>query len=700
MLIREQLLYNRTASHLAYIPVVNIVMGTTRIVIHICSLIKNLMLLLASTLSSSNLPGSLKAGQHIILMNVLLDLRGVLRGLLEIIPVLGSLGCLLYNYCLATPAQRLAYKVQNIYANRIPVFSKSPNPLLHSLTPQLIEDLVKLKGFEEFSNTRDVVDLRSLIIAGTFKDLGTQVTEPSRESSSKQMVEQLHRLEHADETTVNQLVLANREELGKLPKKKVEEIHKFLNGQQVFFSTDKQNLIKFLELGKEGQFEDPIFRDKNLIYIAFTAFALGLIDAGDLATTTELYITMQTFPDCRVHRLLDDKSALTPKGEQFVQAVGKPQEGLGGCPPNFRHDFVAAVQKLKPYQQVFWTHEPLVTSEEIAKMQHQSPLALFEMLYAPIGSLTATLAMLGVVYNIEGQQVGVGVHVHRAWMNQQYGTTATPHAPKLGTFTPHDIIAGIKQKHRLGATFGQGTLVTNVHQSLEPPSTIIQHDRVHGHILHQYGDVFINVILQMLGAIEKATTFTMSKEIWMIGEAVALSMQTSNTKNLRNFILDASGRTDETSIRELFWNPFEQKPFPNLPDLDATILLTLSKPVPTATLWIIFLDVYHNPAKYKGHETDLKSSEEWLLMNYAFEKGLISKTDDPKIQVWALQQLRAGNPIETIRNKKTTLQQVQLTFAKIGKAAKADPRRLNTIVLKVKDAKPAGNSSPAIPLTG
>lgn len=322
------------------------------------------------------------------------------------------------------------------------------------------------------------------------------------------------------------------------------------------------------------------------------------MDAGDFSTLSELYLTKKSFPECKVYRLLDkDTSTPIPEFEKYILFAEKQAAtGLGAYPKDFkRDDLIRIVQtSLKPYQQVFWTHPPLVTSNQIAHINQSTPLSLIEMLHSPIGSLSATLALLGVVYDYDGQQLATGVHFHRVWINSIYKTKAIPYIPQLGTFTPKEIIQGIKKKQRLGATyFPLLPFAKQVHNSLEPPTTVIQHDRVHATILHQHGDAFMDVILRMVENLQAQNKMEISKEIWMIAEAVALTLMHTSERSLFLFLLDNQSRGNEMSIRSLLWNHAEQIPIPSLYTKKIPIIHT-NEDVPTAALWLILLDIFDN----------------------------------------------------------------------------------------------------------
>ncbi len=56
---------------------------------------------------------------HLHLVQATLDLRGIIRGVIELPPILGGLGSWLWDKFLITPAQRLAFRIQEIYQTRL-----------------------------------------------------------------------------------------------------------------------------------------------------------------------------------------------------------------------------------------------------------------------------------------------------------------------------------------------------------------------------------------------------------------------------------------------------------------------------------------------------------------------------------------------------------------------------------------------------
>lgn len=667
--LRNYLVYDKTASRLAYVPIgLNTAVGLTRLAVHVSSLVKNLFLILANSLSLEKNKG-LDNKRHIYLLNIFVDLYGILRGMLEVLPLLGALGCLLYNKVLATPAQKLAYKIQDIYSLRIPKDTRViKDATLEEYSLQAARELIELQGdFARFRPNRTLVDLRDLAIAGKLKGLDNGLKSEQTEDLINYQLGQLDQMclqpYENNKDTWESLSKTNAIDLTTLQEEKLNSITNFLNGQSVFFSTDMTQIEAFLSLAVNWNYDHPIFSDKKVLHYAFTALAMGLMDAGDFATFSEIYITKQCFPDCKVHRLFDQQGELTEDGENFIKSLLSSHSNSMNKILLQRSDLIGFLKQLKPYQQAFWSHESLVTSADIRYWQQRSPFSAFEMLYAPIGSLASTLGYLGAVYNIENRQIGMGVHLHHRAINQLYGTECVPYVPKLGQFNPKHIIEGVEKGHRLGATYFQASFPTTVHDSLELPSTIIEHDKAHAQILHKHGPSLMKVILRTLKVIKEATGFEMSKEIWMIGEAVACLFE--ENYDFLKFMSDVEGKIDEAQICDMFWD------FSKASEL----------PSPTPILWLILLDVDKHPDVY-AEQKEFLSSDLVKIIKDLKTMQLISDSDDIKTKIWVLQQCWGKSEFKSIRESKNHLKLSQLKFAKITKADTKDKRLLNKIVLR------------------
>jgi hypothetical protein len=90
----------------AYIPVASTLIGLSRIIFQIVQLAKDLFQYFSSV----------ERAKIEALSDIVVDLRGILRGFFELVPILGSLGSYLYNKKIASPAQKLAFKVQKMIA--------------------------------------------------------------------------------------------------------------------------------------------------------------------------------------------------------------------------------------------------------------------------------------------------------------------------------------------------------------------------------------------------------------------------------------------------------------------------------------------------------------------------------------------------------------------------------------------------------
>ncbi len=157
----------------------------------------------------------------------------------------------------------------------------------------------------------------------------------------------------------------------------------------------------------------------------------------------------------------------------------------------------------------------------------------------------------------------------------------------------------------------------------------------------------------------------MSKEIWLIGEAVTSPFSKNTFLSL--FMNDRSGKLDEAQIYDLFW-------------VDSSTGAT-----PTEALWMILLDMNQNPELYGQNRYSFTHSQEMSLMRNLKTQNLIRPQDSPKMKIWCLQQAwpKRNQNLSHLHALKANMNPEKLKFVKITKNETSNPRLLNRIVLKV-----------------
>lgn len=562
--IRDELNYNLKLNQIARLPITSTFIGTARILVNLAALVYHVGLALLhknDPLASAH--EWIRAKQ---------DVRGLGRGLIELIPILGGIGSwYIDTYCL-TPAQRVAYRVQEIYQKRI-------------------------KADNWITRESDLVDL----------DL----------------------------------------------KKCTPSVLEFINNQKVKVSNNQNQIDLFCTQFNQGNVEHGIFNDKKLPFYALAALVQGKIDQDDMATIMEIYTAKQCFADCHVFRALDNLGNWTQAAQDALPDKTESTKFLNyekqGSLEKFSCKEVVRKQlaKLPAKKQLMWTHECIISQREIASLKAERNESFQEIMYSPVGSLAAGLAYIeGTKESQKGRQVGLSFHMERLFLNARYKTSNDPLIPRLGLFSPKNIQSAVEYRYaRLCATAFPGTPRTlNLHNSLELPTTVIAHDKIHAQILQQYPAAFIELIQALRMRFKDVTGFTISKETWELVELVAPEcFSMSDLPSLLNrFCKDKSARRDELSFYELMHNEDNS---------------------PSPLLWMLLLLVKEKLGKVPY--------EFWKEAKAIDNLYHLQESYSMKQKLWILSQLYAKKPIEKVPSNE------ELTFEKHKKG-----HRKNTVFLK------------------
>ena len=115
-------IYNQNFNKMAHYPGLNSLIGIARIGVHSYSLTGHVLAILEHLRLKGILNQSMLGFRDIRYLHALkayVDLREIVRGTIEAPPIIGALGSWLWDsYCLS-PAQQLAYRIQEIYETRL-----------------------------------------------------------------------------------------------------------------------------------------------------------------------------------------------------------------------------------------------------------------------------------------------------------------------------------------------------------------------------------------------------------------------------------------------------------------------------------------------------------------------------------------------------------------------------------------------------
>lgn len=495
--IRQNLCYNLEWNQKARLPFVSTFVGLSRVCIHLFSLAKNMLFWI------------FKEREDFYLAQAYVDLRGIIRGVIEIPPLIGSLGSWFMDSHFLSPAQKVAYRIQEIYRSRI-----APN-----------DDWV--------NNEPDLVDIETL----------RTKWEAVKEDNNYLRVLTLKNFDFLNRQKVK--CSTNQEKI-------LTFITKFKNGEfsDPIFAERKLPFYAMTAL-ITGAIDQKDMATIMEIYVAKQCY-------GD---------------DVTIECLFDDRGELTASGNTLVESIKEnnalKEESKKKNNDYLKNDlnlsaisvdieaFKKAASALPRHKQIVWSHKALVTKQDWKRM---SGLEKTESLYCPIGVLNFVGAMLRSVVEYQGREVDMSFDLETCFLRTKYNKPAAdPFLPKLGIFSARDIKKAITDKRaRICATFFPGAPhIKTLHHALELPTTIVRHDKIHAHILEHYPTEVFDFIQDLRKEFEQVTGVDMSKEIWEMLELTtifainACDSETQVITILFCFFRDMHGRIDDLRMLEL-----------------------------------------------------------------------------------------------------------------------------------------------------
>lgn len=582
-MITDYLVYNLRLNYAAHFPVANTLIGVTRVVVHTTSLSRHVLAIGVLFFqmqynTDCYIPNSIEL--HSIKAYV--DLRAIIRGIIEIPPILGGLGSWYWDLTFLTPAQNLAYRIQEIY---------------HT-------NLTHLNTIEPDSS---LIDFNP------------------RDSRNQEFID-------------------------------------FVNNEPIKISNNQNKIEEFCKSFENAEITNEIFNDRKLPFYALAAFEKSRIDRSDMATIMEIYVAKQCFPDCQLERLFDDNRVITENAMKYLGFLDHTADNLTRTKTRgLKEHFLGEARGLPKRKQIFWHHKAFLKWNDMQEIRTKSPLTFGELIYSPVGSLYASLAHIGGLKIVEDQEISLSFTAETLLLNTKYNKKNNPLQPKLGLFKALDIKNEFMENDRRPcATFFPGTRQKkSIHNSLELPTAIVSHDKVHGHILQWYPDMTSTDIKRIITVFQRDTGFEMSKEIWELVEMTLPGLFEINfplgDSILYNFIHHTFNKLDELQMRELFFQRQEG-----------------GEEEPTPLGWIMLLDIYEQTNTYLSKSSMIYFQElrpYKLIQTCQCDNQFKGKSIKQKI--WELQQLH--------RDPKGPIDQAldhQLEFRRVREG-----RRKNTVIL-------------------
>lgn len=114
------LVYNKRLNCAAHIPFANTAIGLARVIVHTTSLSQHILIIgILFFQMQSNSNGYLNRSKQFHQIRAYIDMRAIIRGIIEFPPILGGLFSLYWDLHFLTPAQKLAYRIQEIHQTRL-----------------------------------------------------------------------------------------------------------------------------------------------------------------------------------------------------------------------------------------------------------------------------------------------------------------------------------------------------------------------------------------------------------------------------------------------------------------------------------------------------------------------------------------------------------------------------------------------------